>query len=184
MDVQTMIPTFNLESTGYPLKPKVNHSAFALIAIGHGDSRLYLLQWNTKWGVFNLIGGKVDNDKGDGNSFVQTMHRELEEEMGLKHPEDYIIQRELKHIYISQFSQRQRAFKNYHFCVFDVVIFPNLPIDKDKAHNYARWLSTGRQNIFTSKEEILQLRTYQNRPISRTTRLILHELEELPPYAC
>ena len=179
-----MIPTVTVESTDYPLKPKVDHSAFALINIGHGDSRLYLLQWNTKWGVFNLIGGKVDNDRGDENSFVQTMHRELEEEMGLKHPEDYIIQRELKHIYLSQYSQRQRTFKNYHFCVFAVDIFPNLPIDRNKAYNYARWLSTGRQNIFTSKEEILQLRTYQNRPISRTTRLILQELGELSMYPC
>lgn len=182
--MQTMIPTITAEGTSYPLKPKINHSAFALIAIGKGDSRRYLLQWNTKWGVYNLIGGKVDNTKGDGSSFLRALHRELEEEMGLNHPEDYTIKQELKPIYLSQYSQRQRSFKNYHFCVFDVDIFPNLPLDGDKSRNFARWLSTGRQNVFTSKEEILQLRTYQNRPISRTTRLILQELGELPTYDC
>jgi 8-oxo-dGTP pyrophosphatase MutT (NUDIX family) len=184
MGVQPMIPTITSEGTSYPLKPQVNHSAFALITIGQGDSRMYLLQWNSKWGSFNLIGGKVDNTKGDENSFSHAMRRELEEEMGLKHPDDYIVQGELKHIYLSQFSQRQQVFKNYHFCVFAVDIFPNLPMDRDRSYSFARWLSTGRQNIFTSKEEVLQLRTYQNRPISRTTRLVLQELGELPAHGC
>lgn len=179
-----MIPTLTSDSTSCPLNPKINHSAFALITIGKSDSRLYLLQWNTKWGVYNLIGGKVDNSKGDSSSFVRTMHRELEEEMGLRHPEDYAIQQELKPIYLSQYSRRQRKFKNYHFRIFDVSVFPNLSIDKEKSQSVARWLSTGRQNVFVSKEEIYQLRTYQNRPISRTTKLILEELGELKTYNC
>jgi 8-oxo-dGTP pyrophosphatase MutT (NUDIX family) len=181
MDVQSMSLSPITGSTKHPLTPNVNHSAFAFITIGQGDSQRYLLQWNAKWGVFNLIGGKVDNSKGDDSSFRLAMHRELEEEMGLKHPEDYLIARELKHIYLSQYSQRHRIFKNYHFCVFVVDIFPNLELDKVQ---FVRWLSTGRQNVFCSKEEIIQLRTYQNRPISRTTRLILQELGELSGYAC
>lgn len=179
-----MIPTLNPESTNHSLLPRVNHSAFALITIGHGDSRRYLLQWNTKWGVFNLIGGKIDNTKGDGNSFIQALNRELEEEMGLKYPEDYNIGRELKHIYLSQYSQRHKIFKNYHFCIFVVDIFPDLLIDKTKEHDFARWLSTGRQNVYSSKMEINQLLTYQNRPISRTTRVVLQELGELSAYDC
>lgn len=179
-----MIPTITKESTGFPLNPQINHSAFALITMGFDDSRSYLLQWNTEWGAYNLLGGKIDNDKGDNNSFERTMHREIEEEMGLKSPEEYTIKKELKHIYLSQYSQRQHVFKNYHFCVFDVEIFPNLSLDRDKSQNFACWLSTGSQNIFVSKEEILQLRTYQNRSISRTTRLILQELRELPTHAC
>lgn len=184
MDVRPMIPTITSESTSYPQTPKINCSAFALITIGHGDARLYLLQWNTKWGVYNLIGGKVDNSRGDSSSFVRTIHRELEEEMGIKYPEDYTIKRELKPIYLSQYSQHQRCFKNYHFHVFDVDIFPNLPFGIDKNRNFARWLSTGRQNIFVTKEEILQSRTFQNRPVSRTTKLILQKLGELTPHDC
>lgn len=178
-----MIPTSTTQSTNRLLKPNINQSAFALITVGHGNACRYLLQWNAKWGVFNLIGGKIDNTRGDGDSFIQAMHRELEEEMGLKHPEDYIIERELKHIYLSQYSQQHQIFKNYHFCVFVVNIFPYLLIDKTKEHSFARWLSTGNHNTYSSKKEINQLSTYQNRPISRTTRLILQELGELPPYA-
>lgn len=38
-------------------------SSFAAITIGSGEDRKYLLQWNSNWGMFNLVGGKVDNQK-------------------------------------------------------------------------------------------------------------------------
>lgn len=180
----TMVPTLNSESINNSLPPKVDYGSFALITVGQGDLRQYLLQWNKKWGVFNLIGGKIDNARGDDNSFVQTLHRELAEEMGLTHPQDYVVEKELKHIYLSQYSQQYQVFKNYHFCVFVIDIFPNLLIDKEQRHCYARWLSTGNHNVYSTKEEIIQLRTYQNRPISRTTKLILQELGEISPYPC
>lgn len=172
-----MMPTLNTESTVNPLSSKINHSSFALITAGQGESRRFLLQWNSKWGVFNLIGGKIDNLKGDENSFLHAIQRELEEEMGIIYPQDYVIEQELKHIFLSQYSQRHRMFKNYHFCVFTVNIFPDLHTGNVE---FAQWLSTGRPNIFTSKEEIFQLRTYQNSPISRTTKLILQEIGCLP----
>ncbi len=168
-----MMPTFNTQSTNNPLSSKVNHSSFALITAGLGEARRYLLQWNAKWGVFNLIGGKIDNMKGDENSFLHAIHRELEEEMGILYPQDYVIQQELKHIFLNQYSQRQRMFRTYHFCVFAIDIFPDLHTSNVE---FAQWLSTGCQNVYTSKEEIFQLRTYQNSPISRTTKLILQEL--------
>lgn len=179
-----MISTQNTESTNNPLSAKVNHSSFALITAGHGDTRRYLLQWNAKWGVFNLIGGKVDNTRGDDNSFAHALQRELAEEMGLNYPQDYVIKKELKHIHISQYSQQHRTFKNYHFCVFVIDIFPNLFGDEMREHCYAHWLSTGSHNVYSTKEEIIQLRTYQNRPISRTTKLILQELGEIFSYPC
>jgi hypothetical protein len=36
-------------------------SSFASITMGSGEDRKYLLQWNSNWNMFNLIGGKVDN---------------------------------------------------------------------------------------------------------------------------
>jgi 8-oxo-dGTP pyrophosphatase MutT (NUDIX family) len=174
-----MLPILDTESTVNHLAAKVNHSSFALITAGQGDARRYLLQWNSNWGVFNLIGGKVDNRRGDAGSFLNAIQRELEEEMGIVYPQDYVIVQEFKHIYLSQYSQQHRTFKNYHFCVFAIDIFPDLQTSNIE---FALWLSTGRHNIYTSKEEIFQLRTYQNSPISRTTKLILQELGCLQAY--
>lgn len=174
-----MMPLLNTESTNNPLHANVNQGSFALITLGNEDSRRYLLQWNRKWGVFNLIGGKLDNTRGDDDSFVHALRRELEEEMGLNYPKDFVIKRELKHIYLSQYSQQYHIFKDYHFCLFAVEIFPDLRINRKKEYCYARWLSTGEQNVYSTKAEIIQLRTCQNRPISTTTKLILGELGEI-----
>lgn len=157
-------------------------AAFAFIATGTGQERRYLLQWNAKWEMFNLIGGKVENGKGDEDSFARAIRRELEEEMGLKGPDECYIVRELRQIQVHQFSYRERIVKEYHFRVFEVEIFPTLPPMNGARPNYAaRWLSTGRENIFVSRPEIEKLRTQAGRSISPTTRYILQELNELSP---
>jgi 8-oxo-dGTP pyrophosphatase MutT (NUDIX family) len=162
------------------VEPEVERSALALIAVGSGLNRKYLLQWNAQWAVFNLIGGKVDNALGDSNSFVRAICREIEEEMGLSSPDDCYIVEELKHIYLRQYSRRDKVLKNYHFCVFSVDIFPELPLNRERQNTFARWLSTGRENVYVSAEEIGQLCTTDNRPISLTTRYILQMLDEIP----
>ncbi|MCA9875631.1 MAG: NUDIX hydrolase [Ardenticatenaceae bacterium] len=167
--------TSNLTS----LEQSVERSALALIAAGPKTDRKYLLQWNVRWGAFNLIGGKVDNTRGDDNSFIRAICREIEEEMGLKSPHDCYIVEELKHIYLRQYSHRDKFLKNYHFCVFAVDIFPGLPLNRSRQYTFARWLSTGRENIYVSAQEICQLKTRDNRPISLTTRHILHALNEI-----
>ncbi|MBK8988592.1 MAG: hypothetical protein IPM39_21400 [Chloroflexi bacterium] len=180
LNIQT-IETVVLPICSFSLSgPDIERSALAFIAIGEGQNRSYLLQWNAQWGVFNLIGGKVDNARGDSNSFMRAICREIEEEMGLTSPHDCYIVKELKQIYLRQFSQRYKMLKNYHFCVFAIDIFPELPLDRRRQYTFARWLSTGRENVYVSAEEICQLRTKDNRPISMTTRYILQMLDEIP----
>jgi 8-oxo-dGTP pyrophosphatase MutT (NUDIX family) len=161
-------------------KTKIQKSAFAIIAIGQEAERRYLLQWNANWHMFNLIGGKIDNSKGDNENLRQTMKRELEEELGVVCPQECRIGRELGRINLQQYSHREHIVKNYHFALYDVSVLPNLPIDWDSPHYFARWLSTGRENIYVTAEEIQNLSTVNGRPISATTRQILQALGEIP----
>lgn len=156
------------------------YSSFALIMAQRGEQKLYLLQWNQKWQVFNLIGGKLDNEKGDDNSPARTIYRELEEELGLRREEECLIVNLIQHINMKQFSFREQREKEYHFSIFEVDLFPRLNLDQSTKIGATRWLSTGRENIFVSKSEIENLSTLGGRPISITTRQILRQLGELP----
>ena len=155
-------------------------SSFAIIAIGQKNERRYLLQWNANWQMFNLIGGKVDNHKGDNDCFRRTIERELEEELGVACPQECWVGRELGQIRLRQYSHREQITKNYHFALFEVCILPDLPIDWSSPNYFARWLSTGRENTFVSVAEIQNLCTSSGRPISTTTRRILQALGEIP----
>ena len=154
--------------------------AFALIRVGSGSEKRYLLQWNEKWSMFNLIGGKVDNAKGDANSFVYALRRELEEEMGLERFVDFRILRLLKMAYMQQHSQHEDRVKNYHFGVYEVELFPNLGILGSEPNYAAKWLSTKHENVFVSVQEIDNLKTADGRAISYTTKHILQILGEMP----
>lgn len=159
-------------------KSRTQRGAFALITIGQDRDRQYLLQWNANWGMFNLIGGKIDNSKGDKDSFILTIQRELEEELGLQGPEECRIVRELKQVQMQQYSHREHVVKDYYFCIFEVDLFPRLPVNRESLNHSVRWLSTGRENIFVSDIEIESLCTVSGRPISPTTRSILREMGE------
>lgn len=158
--------------------PCEQYSAFALIAVGEKAGRQYLLQWNIHWQMFNLIGGKLDNAKGDDNSLARTIRRELEEELGLRGPEECLVVRELEQVNMWQFSLREKKMKSYHFSIFEVDLFPTLPISRENVTYAARWLSTSRENIFVTRQEIESLRTRLGRPISATTRHILQAMGE------
>jgi 8-oxo-dGTP pyrophosphatase MutT (NUDIX family) len=158
---------------------KRQNSAFAFIAVGSGVERRYLLQWNDTWQVFNLIGGKLDNSRGDAGSLSRALQRELEEEMGLKNGEDFEIGRCLKTVKMRQYSRRENKAKNYHFGVFDVALFPQLLNNINHPNYAARWLSTRYENVFASAEEIMELSTSDGRAISRTTKRVLQALGEL-----
>lgn len=154
-------------------------SAFALITIGSGEDRKYLLQWNTNWEMFNLIGGKIDNEKGDRDSFARAIQRELLEELGLRSPRDYRIVRELKPVLQQQFSRREHVFKDYEFRLFTVEFLPRHPLAREDFERFAQRFSSDRLNVLISRAEIERLRTFDNGPISETTRMILHELGEI-----
>lgn len=154
-------------------------SALAIITVGSGGKRKYLVQWNKNWDMFNLVGGKIDNNKGDRNSFARAIQRELWEELGLKSPKDYRIIKEFKPIYQRQFSRRQHVFKDYEFRIFQVELLPRHPISDDEYRWFAQRFSSERENILVSGSEIERLVTFDNRPISDTTRMILQELGEI-----
>ena len=154
-------------------------SSFALISIGIGEDRKYLLQWNANWGMFNLVGGKVDNNKGDRDSFARTIQRELKEELGIQSPKDYRILKEYKPLQRRQFSRRQYVFKDYEFRIFQIELMPRHPMTREEYDFFAQRFSSDRENILVSRAEIERLRTVSNRPISETTRMILHDLGEI-----
>ncbi|MCA9956934.1 MAG: phosphotransferase, partial [Anaerolineales bacterium] len=154
-------------------------SSFAAITVGSGEDRKYLLQWNSNWGMFNLVGGKVDNQKGDRDSFARAIQRELQEELGIRNPKDYRIVHEFKPVQKRQFSRREYVFKDYEFRIFQIELLPRHPLSREEFDWYAQRFSKDRENILVSRAEIERLRTIDNRPISETTRMILQELGEI-----
>ena len=154
-------------------------SALALVTIGSGEERKYLMQWNRNWEMFNLVGGKIDNEKGDRDSFARSIQRELHEELGLKSPKDYRILKELKPVFKTQFSRREHVFKDYEFRIFQIEFLPRHPANQEEYNRLAPRLSPDRENVLLSRAEIERLRTLDNRPISETTRMILRELGEI-----
>lgn len=160
-------------------KIPLQYAAFALIVIGQRPMRQFLLQWNPNWSAFNLIGGKSDTDKEGKDSLVHTIRRELEEEMGLSASTEFQITQELASVQMIQYSNREQRMKEYIFAIFEVDIFPTMPT-KHGVNPAIRWLSTGHENVFVSPSEIENLRTKDGRPISVTTKAILHNLGELP----
>ncbi|MEZ4512672.1 MAG: NUDIX hydrolase [Chloroflexota bacterium] len=155
-------------------------SAFAMISLGTGANRRYLLQWNENWRMYNLIGGKMDNGKGDDNSFLRTICREIEEEIGLGVSKDCQIGQELLQLEMRQYSRREKRMKEYQFVVFDVALFPQLALNAQQLNNTLKWFSTGRANAIVSLAEIENLMTVTNKPISPTTHYILQELGHFP----
>ncbi len=164
---------------GSALNALRQRSALAMVTVGSGENRKYLLQWNRNWEMFNLVGGKIDNNKGDKDSFARAIQRELLEELGLISPKDYRIIKELKPVTKIQFSRREFVFKDYEFRLFQIEFLPRHPQTREDYHRFATRLSPDRENILVTRSEIEHLRTIDNRPISETTRLILRELGEI-----
>ncbi|MFO7683160.1 MAG: AAA family ATPase [Chloroflexota bacterium] len=162
------------------IKALRERSSFALITVGSGEERKYLLQWNENWGMYNLVGGRMINEKGDRDSFARTIQRELEEELGVQSPRDYRIVWEYKPLVQRQFSRREFVFKDYEFHVFRIEFLPRHPATPEEFEWQAEVLSKDRENILATRSEIERLRTLDNqKQISDTTRMILYELDEI-----
>ena len=154
-------------------------SALALITVGTGDERKYLLRWTDHWQMFNLVGGKIDNEKGDRDSFARSIQRKLQEELGLNSPKTYRIVRELRPLQKRQFSRREFVFKEYEFHLFQIEFLPRHPQTRADFTRLTSRMSTQGENLLVSRAEIQQLQTQDGRPISETTRMILQELGDL-----
>ena len=165
-----------------PVDQSKQYGAFALIRADKDSQPHYLLQWNKKWGLFNLIGGKLDNNQGDDCSLARTIYRELEEELGLKPEEECLIVNLIQEVEMRQFSYREQRYKDYFFGIFEIDLFPRLPISPERKISAARWLATESRNQFISREEIENLCTKDGCPISVTTRRIMQSIEECAPF--
>ena len=167
----------------YEKTGSLNHirqrSAFAIITVGSGGDRKYLLQWNNNWGMFNLVGGRIDNEQGDRDSFARAIQRKLLEELGIKSPKDYRIVKEFKPVFKRQFSRREHVFKDYEFRSFQVELLPRHPVSEEEFDWFAQRFSEEWENVLVSRAEIERLMTHTNKPISETTRMILQELGEI-----
>ncbi|MBE2221196.1 MAG: phosphotransferase [Anaerolineae bacterium] len=162
------------------IKALRERSSFALITVGSGEDRKYLLQWNENWGMYNLVGGRISNEKGDRDSFARTIQRELDEELGLQSPKDYRIVWEYKPLYQRQFSRREFVFKDYEFHVFRIEFLPRHPTTREEYEWFAERLSPDRENILATSSAIERLRIGETQKhISETTRMIFHELGEI-----
>ena len=154
-------------------------SALALLTVGEGENRQYLLQWNPNWERFNLVGGRINNRKGDRDSFARALQRKLEEELGLKSPKDYRIVRERTPVVQHQFSRRDHIFKDYEFRVFEIELLPRHPRTEEELAAFAQRMTSQHESVLLSRTEVEHLRTLTGRPISETARIILREVGEI-----
>ncbi len=145
----------------------VQRAAFAYITESNRDELRILLRWNNNWQMYNFIGGKLDNHKGDQDDFVKTLQRELFEETGLNVSAETYSVHQLKELHLRQYSEHEKREKNYHFCVFEVRLH-------SEAH--LEILENDQKNILITLQEINKLKTETGFPISPTTRYILAEI--------
>lgn len=151
--------------------------AFAIFTYEQDAEKRYLLRWNKNWNMFNLIGGKMDNARGDNNDFERTIRRELIEEVGLRSRGGSLLVDEIGQLCMRQYSYREKRVKDYHFAIFSVqAVAFNTPMQQ----RLLRDLPCMRDNVLVTADEIEQLITLDERPISSTTRHILRALAELP----
>ena len=167
-----------LQKISYFPERSTEQAAFALITAELDGEKCYLLQWNPKWQCYNFIGGKVENGKKDNNNFANTIRREVKEEMGIE-LEGLLVEREIKQIQLWQFSKREKKLKPYRFSVFEICFFPDLPVERQKIKRALCWLSSKHDNIYVSQKEILKLETNTGKPISKTVKLVLADLNML-----
>jgi 8-oxo-dGTP pyrophosphatase MutT (NUDIX family) len=153
-------------------------AAFALIALDHQGERQYLLQWNPKWQCYNFIGGKVQEKEVAEDDFAGAIRREIKEEMGIG-LERVMVEQEIKQVRLWQFSEREKRMKPYHFSIFAIHFFPDLPVDRQIVTRSLRWLSSKHENAYVSQGEISSLQTQSGKPVSKTVRRILVELGEI-----
>ncbi len=154
-------------------------SALALVTIGQGEDRKYLMQWNKNWGRFNLVGGRISNQHGDRDSFARTLQRKLKEELGIHSPKDYHIVRERQPVVRQQFSRRQHIFKDYEFRVFEIELLPRHPRSEEEFTLFTQRFLAERENVLLTPAEINHLRTLNGRPVSETTRIVLQVVGEI-----
>lgn len=166
--------------------PRVNNvyeelkekSSFAIVRVGKGGSRKYLVQYNEHWKMYNFVGGKMGKD--DQDIAAKTLTRELDEELGINVDIDYKIINMKGPIEKRQFSRRQDVFKDYRFYLFEVEFLPIHPSNEKEFYRFAdAAFETDRENILVSLDEIQNQKTTSNEPISDTVEMLLREIGEI-----
>ena len=93
--------------------------------------------------------------------------------------EGVVVDHEIKQVWLWQFSEREKRMKPYHFSIYAIQFFPELPVDRLIATRSLRWLSSKYENAFVTQREVTRLLTNSGKPISKTVRRILVELGEI-----
>ncbi len=154
--------------------------AYALISSGDGLYRHFLLQWDAKWGMYNMMGCKQTVTDGDKSILAGLLCRELEQNMGLCHAKDFSIVRELKPIQLMQHASSDECMIADFMTVFEVEIFPRRHLHLGQVSYVDTWAFTAAPTIFVSRAEIDNLLTRDGMPISLITKTILQESYSVP----
>jgi 8-oxo-dGTP pyrophosphatase MutT (NUDIX family) len=117
----------------------------------------FLAQWNDAWQTWALIGGHKRSDE----TFRQCLIREIEEELGLRVPQDVRLDEEpLTRLQFTAWSQRARANTQYEIEAYAARLLSQLAEQVVAANPQNRWLTrdeiaAGRASDGTAVSEML-----------------------------
>ncbi len=141
--------------------------SFAAIALIHREEKgqkLWLAQWNAKWGAYHFVGGH----KRPAETFRECLVREVAEEIELGEGADYQVSSAPPiHLEFADFSESTQAQTCYIMELFGVDLGSGAQAKVDRnAEN--RWLTDA---------EIEAGRTRDGQPVSLTMKRLLEAVE-------
>ena len=134
---------------------------------------LVLTQWSTTWQAYSLIGGHREPSE----SFRECCIREIEEELQLCYPNDFLVSEEsiCPPVEYVGYSKRAKQITKYHHVIFRACTKTGeIPLSHSDA-SVNRWVSW---------EEILRKRTGDNRLISEQVFHAFQAVESICDLKC
>lgn len=130
---------------------------------GDGSSK-WLVLWNDKWQRYSLVGGHV----APGESFRQSVRREIEEELGLQPDQDFQVgERPLARLDYEAFSESAREQTRYRIEVFPVAL-TEASLRRIESQPGVRWVTA---------QEIERGTTSDGRPIADQISRVWNEIQ-------
>lgn len=151
-------------------------SAVALIAVGAGAERHYLVQWRPRARVFDLVGAGVSSAEG---SFRRAVQRGLRRGLGLKSRVDYRITAELPPLVGRHFERDGGVFNDFEFRLFRVELLPEHPQTMAQFAALSANYVAQQDFALVTPSEVARLITSDGRPIADTARIVLQALGEI-----
>lgn len=134
---------------------------------------LVLTQWSNTWQAYSLIGGHREPSE----SFRECCIREIEEELHLCYPRDFLVSEEsiCPPVEYVGYSKRAKQITKYHHVIFRACT---------KAGEVPLSHSDARMNRWVSFEEIQRKRTKDNRLISEQVFHAFQAVESICGLEC